>query len=74
MTIAEEVEFTTTKPKNSFEGMLDAIRESLSDLGSSNDEDDGEDETDDEDDTELHKLSKDDKPGWVIGTISKPIQ
>jgi len=39
--------------------MLDAIRDSLSDLSSSDDEEDGEDD----EDTEQGKLSEDDKPG-----------
>ena len=43
--------------------MLNAIGDSLSDLVSSNDEQDGEDEEDDEEDTELGKLSDDDEPG-----------
>ena len=31
------------------------------------------DEDDDEEDNELGKLSKDDKAGWVMGTISKTL-
>jgi len=54
-----------------FEEMMIAIRDSLSDLGFSNDEQDGEDE--DDEDTELGKLSEDYKPGWVVGTISKTV-
>jgi len=54
--------------------MLNAIRDSLSDLASSDDEHDGEDEEDDEEDTELGKLSDDDEPGWVMGTITKTVQ
>jgi len=34
----------------------------------------GEDEDDDEHDPELVKLSEDDEPGWVMGTISKTVQ
>ena len=45
-----------------------AIEDSLSDLASSNDWEDGEDEDDEE--PEQGKLSKDDKPGRVMGTIS----
>jgi len=41
----------------------------VGDLASSEDEEDGEDEDDDEEDKELGRLSEDDKPGWVIGTI-----
>jgi len=54
--------------------MLNAIRDSLSDLASSEDEEDGEDEDDDEEDTGHGKLSEDDEPGWVMGTISKTVQ
>jgi len=54
--------------------MFNAIGNSLSDLVSSEDEEDGEDEDDDEEDTELGKLSEDDEPGWVMGTISKTVQ
>jgi len=65
---------TMGKPETTFEEMLNAIRENLSDLASSDDEQDGEDEEDDEDDTELGKLSDDDEPGWVMGTITKTVQ
>jgi len=54
--------------------MSNAIGDSLSDLASSQDKEDGEDKDDDEEDTELHKLSEDDEPGWVMGTISKRVQ
>ena len=53
-----------------FEEMLDAIGASLSDLASLDNEEDG----DDDQDTEQGKLSEDDKPGWVMGTISKTVQ
>jgi len=54
--------------------MLKTIRDSLSDLATSDDEEDGEDEEDKEEDTERGKLSKDDEPGWVMGTISNTEQ
>jgi hypothetical protein len=54
--------------------MLNAIGDSLSDLASSEDEEDGADEGGDETDPELGKLSEDDEPGWVIGTISRTVQ
>jgi len=57
-------------PGQTFEEMLDAIRDSLSDLSSSDDEEDGEDD----EDTEQGKLSEHDEPGWVMGTISKMVQ
>jgi len=52
--------------------MLNAIGDSLSDPACSHDEEEGEDE-DDEGDTEPGKLIYDDKPGWVMGTISKTV-
>jgi len=63
---------TSRKPKTTFEEMLVAIRDSLSDLASSDDGEDGEDEDDEE--TEQGKLSEDDEPGWVMGTISETEQ
>jgi hypothetical protein len=48
--------------------MLVAFGDSLSDLASSVDGEDGEDEHDEE--TEQGKLSEDDEPGWVMGTIT----
>ena len=53
--------------------MSNAIRDSLRDLASSDDEQNGEDKEDDEEDTELGKLS-DDEPGCVMGTITKMVQ
>jgi len=63
MNTAESAGGTTGKPETTFEGMLNAIGDSLSDLATSNDEQDGEDEEDEEEDTELGKLS-DNEPGW----------
>jgi hypothetical protein len=73
MTTAESAGGTTRKPETTFEEMLNAIGDSLSDLGTSDDEQDREDEEDEEDNTVLGKLS-DDEPGWVMGTISKTVQ
>jgi hypothetical protein len=70
----EKGRLTTTKPEITFEEMLNDIGDSLSDLPSSNDEEDGEDEDDDEKDTGHGKLSEDDEPGWVTGTISNTVQ
>jgi len=70
----EKGQSTTTEPEIAFEEMLNAIGDSLSDLASSEDEEDGEDEDDDEEDTGQCKLSEDDKPGWVMGTIFKIVQ
>jgi len=52
--------------------MLVAIGDSLSDLASSDDGEDREDEDDEE--TEQGKLSEDDEPGWLMGTITKAVQ
>jgi hypothetical protein len=55
-----------------FEEMLVAFWDCLSDLGSPDDGEDGEDEPDEE--TQQGKLSEDDKPGWVMGWITKTVQ
>jgi len=60
MTTAESVGVTTRKPETIFEEMFNAIGNSLSDLASSDDEQNGEDEEDDEEDSELSKLSDED--------------
>jgi len=73
MSNVEKAGLTTGEPEKTFEGMLNSIRDSLSDLASSDDEEDAEDEQDD-DNTEQGKLSADDEPGWVMGTISKSVQ
>jgi hypothetical protein len=55
-----------------FDEMLVAIGDSLSDLASSDDGEDGEEEDDEE--AEHVNVSKDDKPSWVMGTITKTVQ
>jgi len=45
---AEKAGLTTTKPETTFEAMLNAKGDSLSDLACSNDGEDGEDDDDDE--------------------------
>ena len=74
MTTAESARATTRNSKTTYEGMLNAIGDTLSDVASSNDEQNEKDEEDDVEDTELGKLSDDDEPGWVMGTISKTVQ
>jgi len=71
---AEKAGLPTTKPESAFEEMLNLIRDSLSDLASSDYVEDGLDEDDDEVDPGVGKLSKDDKPSWVMGTISNMVQ
>lgn len=46
----------------------------MNDLRSSENEEDVENTEDIAEDIELANLSEDDKPGWVIGTISKTVQ
>jgi len=70
----EKVRSTTTKPETTFEEMLNAARDSLREHATCKDVEDGEDEDDVENDTKLSKLSKDDEPRWVMGTISKTLQ
>ena len=71
---AEKVGLTTTKPETTCEEMLNAIRDSLSDLACSDDGEDGVDKDDDEEDSAGGKLSEDDQPGRVMGSISKTVQ
>ena len=52
--------------------MMVAIGDSLTDHASSDDGEDGEDEDDEE--TDQSQLSKDDEPGWVMGTITNTVQ
>jgi len=74
MRTAENAGATTRKFNTTFEGMLNAIGESLIDLACSDDAQRGEDKEDDEEDSELGKLSDDDETGWVIRTICKTVQ
>jgi len=72
MTQAEIVRLMSREPEKTFEEMLVAIRDSLSDLACSDHGEDGEDEDDEE--SEQGKLNDDDEPGWVMGTITKTVQ
>jgi len=69
---AENVGLTNVEPEKTFQEMMVAIRDSLSDLANSDDGEDGEDE--DDEDSEQGQPSEDDKPGWVMGTITKTVQ
>jgi len=71
---AETAGLATTKPETTFEEMLNAMGDSRSDLPSSDDEEDREDEDDDEEVAAVGKLNEDDKPGWVMGTITQMVQ
>jgi len=70
MTNAEKEGLTTTKPETTFEEMLNAVRDSVSNRARSDDGDVGEDDNDEEEDSAGLKLSEDDEPGWVMGTIT----
>jgi hypothetical protein len=72
MSNADRERSITRKAEKTFQKMLNAFGDSLSDLASSDDEKDGE-HKEEEHDTELGKLSEDDEPGWVMGTISKMV-
>ena len=69
---AEIAGLTSREPEKTFEVMLVAIGDSLRDLASSDNGVDGAEEDDEE--TEQGNLSKDDEPGWVMGTITKTVQ
>jgi hypothetical protein len=71
MAHAEIAGLPSREPEKTFEEIMAAIGDSLSNLASSDDGEDGEDENEE---TEQGKLSKNDKPGWVVGTISKMVQ
>ena len=71
MTHAEIGGLTPREPEMTWEEMMAAIRDRLSDLASSDNGEDGEDE---DEETEVGKLREDDEPGWVMGTISKTVQ
>ena len=69
---AENAGWTNREHDMTFHEMMVAIGDSLSDFASSDDEEDGEDENDEE--TQQGKLSQDDEPSWVMGTISTMVQ
>jgi hypothetical protein len=71
MNHAETAGLTPRKSEMTLEEMLVAIRDSLSDLASSDNGEDGEDR---DEEIEQGKFSEDDKPGWVMGTLTKTVQ
>jgi len=73
MSNVQKAGLTTREPEKTFEEMLNAIGDSLSDLASSYDQGDAEDEEEDHD-PEQGMMSEDDEPGWVMGTIFKTVQ
>jgi len=72
MTHAQIVGLTSRDPEKMFEEMLVAIGDCLCDLVCSDDGEDGEEE--DDEDSQQGNLSEDEEPGWVMGTITKPVQ
>lgn len=71
MTHAEFAGLTSRELEVPFEEMLLSIGVSLSDLARSHNGDDGLDE--DESEIEQIKLSEDNEPGWVMGTITQTV-
>jgi len=69
---AENTGLMLREAENTFQEMMVAIGESLSDLAGSDDGEDGEDEDDEE--KEQGKMSKDEEPGWVLGAIYNTVQ
>jgi len=69
---AENAGLKNREPEETFQGMMVAIGDSLGDLASSDDGEDGDNEDDEA--TEQGKLSEDGEPGWVMGTITKTVQ
>jgi len=72
VTQAEIVGLKSRESEKTFQEILVAIGASRSDLASSDDWEDGEDQDDEK--SEQGKLSKDEEPGWVMGTITKTVQ
>jgi len=69
---AENAGLTNTEPEQILQEMMVAIGDHLSDLECSYDGEDAEGGEHEE--TAQGKLSEDDEPGWVMGTISKTVQ
>ena len=71
MTHAEITRFTSREPEKTFEAMLVVIGNCLTDFAGSDNGENGEDE--DDAGTVQGKLSEDDEPGWVMGTITSTV-
>jgi len=69
---AEKAGSTNKKPEKTYQEMLNAIRDGLNNLASSDNEEEGEDEDDDEG-IELGNLFEDNEPGWAMGILSKTV-
>ena len=74
MANVENARSTTTKHETSFEDLPNAVGDSQSDQSSSHDEENWEDKDDYAEDTDHGKVNKDDRPGWVMRTITEMVQ
>jgi len=74
MRYAEKVGLTIRKHKKSFQETLNAIGRNLNNRAGFDDMENREVQDAYEDVTQLCKLSKDDKPGWAMATVSWTIQ
>lgn len=72
METAENTGLTTSEPKLMFEERMVTVRDTLSELASSDDWEDGEDQDDAK--TQQRKLSEYDEPSQVKSTISQTVQ
>jgi hypothetical protein len=72
--IGENAGLSIRKLKKTFQEMFNAIRKSLRNLACLYNKEVTEDDEDDIEHFELRKLSDDDEPGWVMGTISRTDQ
>jgi hypothetical protein len=70
--IAENAVLNTPEPEKTLHEKMVATWDSLSDNASSDIGEQGEEVKDAM--TEQHNLTEDDKPSWLIGTISKTVQ
>jgi len=70
----EKGQSTTTKRELTFQEILNTIGDILSPLACSENVEYGEEEDDSHEDTGHGKLSDNDEPGWVMGTMSKTVQ
>jgi len=69
---AENTGLMNREPEKTFQELMVAIGDSLSDLARSNNWEDGEDMDDEE--IEQGKLTEADESGWVMGTITKTVK
>jgi len=71
---AEQGGLTVRKLENTIEAMLNIFGDSLSDVATSDDEEDGEGDDEDEEDLKLGKLSEVEKPSWLMGITTRIVQ